>query len=216
MLAVAESLTGIGGGGMGMLDGVSECWWLSTTCVVNWDAWAAIGTVAAVWVALMASGAEWRRLRRERKERAMWLREELRQPVHRWHVAAAGALGLVKLGQDHNLQQLLTKENDLRYPLHVPEAVVTLRPSLHDMGGLGIKLARAVGLARRLQQCDILGVLRQQYNKDRDAASVRIEFREDLSSLVAILVVLDAALQLPESKSARRTHPRRRFLQFLR
>lgn len=38
---------------MGMLDGVSECWWLSSNCVVNWDAWSAIGTVAATAVALV-------------------------------------------------------------------------------------------------------------------------------------------------------------------
>lgn len=39
---------------MSMLDGVSQCWWLSETCVVNWDAWAAIGTVAAVFTAVFA------------------------------------------------------------------------------------------------------------------------------------------------------------------
>lgn len=39
---------------MSMIDGVSQCWWLSKTCVVNWDAWAAIGTVAAVFAAIFA------------------------------------------------------------------------------------------------------------------------------------------------------------------
>ncbi|SNT81621.1 hypothetical protein [Stenotrophomonas sp. CC120222-04] len=39
---------------MSMLDGMSQCWWLSETCVVNWDAWAAVGTCAAVLVALFA------------------------------------------------------------------------------------------------------------------------------------------------------------------
>lgn len=39
---------------MSMLDGVSQCWWLSETCVVNWNAWAAIGTVAAVFTAVFA------------------------------------------------------------------------------------------------------------------------------------------------------------------
>jgi len=37
-----------------MSEGVSECWWLSKTCVVNWDAWAAVGTVAAVFAAIFA------------------------------------------------------------------------------------------------------------------------------------------------------------------
>lgn len=39
---------------MSMLDGVSQCWWLSKTCEVNWDAWGAIGTVAAVFAAVLA------------------------------------------------------------------------------------------------------------------------------------------------------------------
>lgn len=38
----------------GMHEGVSECWWLSRSCEVNWDAWAAIGTVAAVFTAVFA------------------------------------------------------------------------------------------------------------------------------------------------------------------
>ncbi|WP_230112423.1 hypothetical protein [Stenotrophomonas lactitubi] len=39
---------------MSMLDGVSQCWRLSDTCAVNWEAWAAIGTVAAVFAAVFA------------------------------------------------------------------------------------------------------------------------------------------------------------------
>lgn len=38
---------------MSMLDGVSQCWWLSETCAVNWDAWSAVGTVFAAVVALV-------------------------------------------------------------------------------------------------------------------------------------------------------------------
>lgn len=37
-----------------MRRGVSECWWLGTTCAVNWDAWSAVGTVSAVFVAVLA------------------------------------------------------------------------------------------------------------------------------------------------------------------
>ncbi|AZM72875.1 hypothetical protein C9397_14425 [Xanthomonas vasicola pv. vasculorum] len=39
---------------MGMLDGVSQCWWLSRYCIVNWDAWAAIATAVGVCTALAA------------------------------------------------------------------------------------------------------------------------------------------------------------------
>lgn len=37
---------------MGMLDGVSQCWWLSKACEVNWDAWAAIATASGTCLAL--------------------------------------------------------------------------------------------------------------------------------------------------------------------
>lgn len=37
-----------------MRKGISECWWLSDTCAVNWNAWAAVGTVAAVFAAIFA------------------------------------------------------------------------------------------------------------------------------------------------------------------
>lgn len=38
---------------MSVLDGMSQCWLLSKDCVVWWDAWAAIGTVSAVFVAIL-------------------------------------------------------------------------------------------------------------------------------------------------------------------
>lgn len=50
---------------MSMLDGVSQCWWLSETCVVNWDAWAAVGTVAAVFAAVFAPSIQQRLVRRK-------------------------------------------------------------------------------------------------------------------------------------------------------
>lgn len=49
---------------MSILDGVSQCWWLSEKCVVNWDAWAAIGTVAAVFAAVFAPSIQRRLVRR--------------------------------------------------------------------------------------------------------------------------------------------------------
>lgn len=55
---------------MSMLDGMSQCWWLSQTCVVNWDAWAAVGTCAAVLVALFAPAIQ--RLAVRRRVNAMF------------------------------------------------------------------------------------------------------------------------------------------------
>lgn len=50
---------------MSMLDGVSQCWWLSEDCVVNWDAWAAVGTVAAVFAAVLAPSIQRALVRRK-------------------------------------------------------------------------------------------------------------------------------------------------------
>lgn len=55
---------------MSIVDGVSQCWWLSPTCVVNWNAWAAIGTFAAAGAALLIAGAERRRRQADAKEAA--------------------------------------------------------------------------------------------------------------------------------------------------
>lgn len=38
---------------MSWVEGLSPCWELSSSCYVNWDAWAAIGTALAVGVALL-------------------------------------------------------------------------------------------------------------------------------------------------------------------
>lgn len=55
---------------MGMLDGVSQCWWLSETCAVNWEAWSAVGTVAAVFIAIFAPSIQ--RMLARRKVNALF------------------------------------------------------------------------------------------------------------------------------------------------
>ncbi|MGE8282845.1 MAG: hypothetical protein ACN6PX_03135 [Stenotrophomonas lactitubi] len=50
---------------MSMLDGVSQCWWLSKSCAVNWNAWAAIGTVAAVFAAIFGPSLQRMLIRRK-------------------------------------------------------------------------------------------------------------------------------------------------------
>ncbi|MCJ8032904.1 hypothetical protein MU462_14470, partial [Staphylococcus aureus] len=50
---------------------VSQCWVLSKSCVVNWDAWAAVGTVLAVVVALLTSQSASREAKRVRSEQSI-------------------------------------------------------------------------------------------------------------------------------------------------
>ncbi|ALA82127.1 hypothetical protein I5U59_04225 [Stenotrophomonas maltophilia] len=49
---------------MSIFDGLSECWLLGETCVVNWEAWSAIGTVTAVFAAVLAPAIQRRFVRR--------------------------------------------------------------------------------------------------------------------------------------------------------
>jgi len=48
-----------------MRDGVSQCWKLSKYCTVDWEAWAAIGTVTAVLVALFGPAIQRRFVRKK-------------------------------------------------------------------------------------------------------------------------------------------------------
>jgi hypothetical protein len=45
-------------------DGVSQCWWLSEACRIDWEAWAAVGTVAAVFAAVFAPSIQRNLVRR--------------------------------------------------------------------------------------------------------------------------------------------------------
>lgn len=69
---------------MSMLDGLSQCWWLSDTCSVNWDAWAAVGTFFAAFMALRISLAEQCRRRQEAMDRALGLSTLLEPDIEDW------------------------------------------------------------------------------------------------------------------------------------
>ncbi|MEN5042144.1 hypothetical protein ABE424_18290 [Stenotrophomonas sp. TWI1149] len=49
---------------MSILDGVSQCWWLSETCQLDWEATSAVATAAGVIVALAAPAISRYRTRR--------------------------------------------------------------------------------------------------------------------------------------------------------
>lgn len=54
---------------MSMLDGVSQCWWLSSACRVDWAAWAAIAAGFAALAALLVGlGPIWLESRRRTKQ----------------------------------------------------------------------------------------------------------------------------------------------------
>jgi hypothetical protein len=51
---------------MSWIDGVSQCWWLSSNCTVWWEAWSAIGTFLAAGIALFIAGRDQRTRSAER------------------------------------------------------------------------------------------------------------------------------------------------------
>ncbi|MFC6350505.1 hypothetical protein H7691_12630 [Stenotrophomonas sp. CW117] len=81
---------------MNILDGVSQCWLLSKSCVVNWSAWSAIATAFAGGVALYV-GITPERIRRESAKRRahaflQWAERSLTIQNH--HLAVAiGQMG---------------------------------------------------------------------------------------------------------------------------
>lgn len=188
----------------------AECAALKNVDGANWDAISAIGTVAAVVVALWISGAEGRRLKREGRARSIWVKEEFRKPISLWLENAKGTLGIIDLGQDHNLERLIAKESDRYYPFRIPVQVTDLRGYLHDLGDAGQHVAKAVGLARKLYGCDMLEVLRGQFDY-REALDIRADFRCDLESMIRALESAEHALLVDghlgtSKRRARRKH----------
>lgn len=53
---------------MSIFNGVSQCWPLSTTCVVWWDAWAAVGAWVAATVTFLAVLLPFRQGQKEKKQ----------------------------------------------------------------------------------------------------------------------------------------------------
>lgn len=75
---------------MSMLDGVTQCWWLSENCVLNWSAWSAVATafagVIALFVGLMPMTVNRRQRARVGRAEARVAASDLN--VQALHVAA--------------------------------------------------------------------------------------------------------------------------------
>lgn len=137
---------------MSMIDGASECWWLSKSCVVNWDAWSAVGTVMAVCVAIWASAAEGRRRREDQNARAMWLRLELVHPVSTWQADLYRLRRSIERQRYFAVVEALTATTEDRQPISIPGAVAVSGTRMHELGGASKSLAEAVYLARSIDK----------------------------------------------------------------
>lgn len=162
---------------MSILDGVSQCWWLSSTCSVDWDAVSAVGTVAAVAVALVVAGAQGRKEKRAQRSRARWVALELRKSIAVWNrrVQAAKAVDDValyfRLGDDNVDPTVIPKEFD------------DLRSSLHELGDDLAPLADAIWVARQMSNMPIEEALKGNFEDQAEAELVVKRFRKHLVAL---------------------------------
>jgi len=69
---------------MSFLNGFSQCWFPSDICQVNWDAWAAVGTFLAAYLALRIALGEQRRRRQESLDRALGMTTLLVEEIDDW------------------------------------------------------------------------------------------------------------------------------------
>lgn len=130
---------------MEWINGVSPCWWLSTTCVVNWNAWSAIATGAATGLALVLACREMLSRSRSAKYASIRTKIALHPHVHN----GAGAIANVTF---NIAPEVVIKPEKLRNHLNrlagVIAAIEKLAPGLSERDGL--RLATATSLAQYL------------------------------------------------------------------
>lgn len=137
---------------MGMVDGLSQCWWLSSTCEVNWDAWAAVGTFLAAFIALRIALAEQARRREEALDRALGLSTLLVPEIESWHVSIRGLVNDVRLG--HAQAVLESFEPEGGDVLKVPPMLRKHLHRIHELNAPARNLSKAVACAMSARQME--------------------------------------------------------------
>lgn len=145
---------------MSMLDGLSQCWLLSRSCEVNWEAWSAMGTVGAVVVSLSLAFGQRYKENRAQRSRARWIALELRRTIAVWNRTVEAALAADYSELPFKLSDTYTD------PADVPAEIEKLRPSLHELGDAIAPLVDAIWVARQLSNMDIEKALRGDYEEE--------------------------------------------------
>ncbi|MGV6491331.1 hypothetical protein ACTUVK_000494 [Stenotrophomonas rhizophila] len=127
---------------MSMLDGVSQCWWLSRSCAVDWNAWASIATAAATGLALTLALKEGRARNRKSKHDAMRSKIALYPHVHEAQAAVTGLGSVIRPGTQLVLPNI---EYEIRRVTAAMEAIKGTGHQLEERDAL--LLARATSLA---------------------------------------------------------------------
>ncbi|MEN5271887.1 hypothetical protein [Stenotrophomonas lactitubi] len=137
---------------MGMINGLSQCWWLSSTCGVNWDAWAAVGTFLAAFIALRIALSEQARRREEALDRALGLSTLLVPEIESWHVSIRGLVNHV--GLDHAQAILESFEPEGGDVLRVPPMLRKHLHRIHELNAPARNLSMAVACAMSARQME--------------------------------------------------------------
>lgn len=145
---------------MSMLDGVSQCWWLSNKCFVDWEAWSAIGTFFAAFLALQISLREQRRRREEALERALGLSTLLEPDVQEWHERIRKLRSHIQHDHAQAINESFETEGG-----DVLQAPASVRENLHRIHELhkaaqGLAVAVACAVAARKMKYQVRSALR--------------------------------------------------------
>ncbi|HFK2915647.1 TPA: hypothetical protein ACGY79_000874 [Stenotrophomonas maltophilia] len=145
---------------MSMLDGVSQCWWLGSKCLVDWDAWSAIGTFFAAFLALQISLREQRRRREEALERALGLSTLLEPDVQEWHERIRKLRHHIQHDHAQAINESFEAEGG-----DVLQAPASVRENLHRIHELhkaaqGLAVAVACAVAARKMKYQVRSALR--------------------------------------------------------
>lgn len=131
-----------------MKDGVSQCWWLSKYCWIDWDALAAIGTLLAVIVALRIANKDKVRRWAETDARAGVAYAKLLVPIQEWTYNIDGYCQLLQSDPSECLSSAATA-----YSTRIPAEVIDAAGDMRDLGPAAEPLLDAIF---RMQEADAL------------------------------------------------------------
>ncbi|RZA28801.1 MAG: hypothetical protein EOP02_06365 [Proteobacteria bacterium] len=179
---------------MGMLDGVSQCWWLSKACEVNWDAWAAIATAIGTCLALAIATRDGLQRMKDRRAAAKLALISIWPFAHK----AAGCTSTIA----HELQR-----SDGVHTGALGTAIQELRESIEKISSASGRLDAAMSL-RVTAAVSLGGYLARQSSRlltrDIDAAITGAALSKDLiaHARTATQHFLDIATSAEEQTTA--------------
>lgn len=122
-----------------MKDGISQCWLVSEHCVIDWDAWSAIGTLLAVIAALRIANVDKVRRWAEADARAGVAYARLLVPIQSWTDNISLYAHLLQTDASACLSDAATA-----YSTQVPESVLQAAGDMRDLGPATESLVDAV------------------------------------------------------------------------